>query len=205
MARATRDNLHSRLVTFLKITLPLVALGILSTLFLFSDGINPEDAIPYADVDIADRLAQPRVTEAAYSGVTDDGSALTLQVAEARTGAQGTEDGASARGLMGRLETPDGALTEIAAGMARLDQTARQIIMSGGIELITSAGVVAQAEGLAISLDITNVESTGKVSASGPFGQLTADHLHLTAQAGTAKSYVLVFSGDIRLIYQPKK
>ena len=205
MARAARDNLHSRLVAFLKITLPLVALGILSTLFLFSDGINPEDAIPYADVDIADRLAQPRVTDAAYSGVTEDGSALTLQVAEARTGTQGTDEDPSARGLMGRLETPDGARTEIAAAIARLDQTARQIIMSGGIELISSAGVVAQAEGLAISLDITNVESTGKVSATGPFGQLTAEHLHLTAQAGDAKSYVLVFSGDIRLIYQPKK
>ena len=56
MARPLRDNLHSRLVRVLKIALPLIALLLLSTLFLFSRKINPEDAIPYASVDVDDRL-----------------------------------------------------------------------------------------------------------------------------------------------------
>ena len=77
MARSPhRDNLHSRLVAILKVTLPLLALVILSTLFLISRKINPEDAIPYADVDIEDRLRDPKMTGASLSGMTPDGLSL---------------------------------------------------------------------------------------------------------------------------------
>jgi lipopolysaccharide export system protein LptC len=122
-APSARDNLHSRVVVALKVTLPLVALAVLSTLFLFSRGINPEDAIPYADVDIADRLAQPRMTGAGFATMTSDGAALTLGATEAVPG----KDGATARGLTGTLETPDGARTEIAAITAQFDDKAQRI------------------------------------------------------------------------------
>ena len=59
MVWARHDNLHSRLVYWLKITLPLVALMILSSVFLLSRSIRPEDAIPFAEVDIADRVTPP--------------------------------------------------------------------------------------------------------------------------------------------------
>ena len=55
MALIRADNLHSRLVFWLKIALPLVALALLATLFLFGRPIRPEDAIPYASTDITDR------------------------------------------------------------------------------------------------------------------------------------------------------
>ena len=45
---ATGDS-YSRLVQIGKIVLPLVALGILSTLFLFSGEVDPEAAIPFAE------------------------------------------------------------------------------------------------------------------------------------------------------------
>ena len=215
MARSARDNLHSRLVGILKITLPLLALAILSTLFLLSGGINPDDAIPYAEVDIADRLNQPRMTNAGYAGVTRDGAAINLQIAEARPAApsgtaatdpsaDGTSTiGPSARGLLGLLETPDGARLEIAAGLAQMEIATRRVLLSGGVELKSSTGIVAQADGFAFELDQTNVQSTGRVSAEGPFGQVTADHLSLTATPDLANSYVLVFKGDVRLLYQP--
>ena len=44
-----RLDLHSRLVTWAKVALPLAALAILSTLFLLADRIDPTAAIPYAD------------------------------------------------------------------------------------------------------------------------------------------------------------
>ena len=203
MALRARDNLHSRLVGILKITLPLLALAVLSTLFMFSRGINPDDAIPYADIDIADRLSQPRMTSAGYAGVTTDGAAISLQLAEARPGTA-TQD-PSARGFLGLLETPDGARLEIAAGLAQMKIANRQILLSGGVELKSSLGIVAEADGFAFALDQTNVQSTGRVSAEGPFGQVTADNLSLTATPDVKNSYVLVFKGDVRLLYQPKK
>ena len=104
MAWQPHDNLHSRLVAVLKVALPLIALGILSSLFLLSGRIDPEDAIPYAEVDVAARLREPRMTDAGFAGVTADGAALTLNAAEAKPGAAG----GSAKTVLGRLETSDG-------------------------------------------------------------------------------------------------
>lgn len=200
MARGTADNLHSRLVAVLKVALPLLALAILSTLFLFSRGIDPEDAIPYAQVDVEDRLREPRMTDAGYSGVTPDGAALTLTAAEAKPGV----DGGSASGLQGQLETADGARTEIAAIAARIDNKSRLLELSGGVELRASTGYVIQSDGFALALDRTWMESRGAVSAQGPLGQLTANGLRLDRGAGD-KSYLLVFNGEVRLLYQPKQ
>ena len=74
----TRGDTHSRLVGWLKLALPLAALVILSTLFLIADRIDPEAAIPYANVDVEDLARDPRMTTPSYAGLTSDGSALTL-------------------------------------------------------------------------------------------------------------------------------
>ena len=104
--RAAFDG-WSRLVSWLKILLPLVALALLSTLFLVSNRINPEDAIPYAEVDVAERLREPRMTAPTYAGTTTDGSSLVVSAAEARPESEGVS-GARAQDVVGKLTTPDG-------------------------------------------------------------------------------------------------
>lgn len=201
MAWHPADNAHSRVVAVLKIALPLVALGILSSLFLLSGRIDPEDAIPYAEVDVAARLREPRMTDAGFAGVTADGSSLTLNAAEARPGAEG----GTAKIVLGRLETPDGGTTELAAAAVQLDTAARMIELSQGVEMRSSAGYVISAPGIGVATDRTFAQSRGTVSAVGPIGQLTADHMELSAQEGVTNSYLLVFNGKVRLLYQPDR
>lgn len=211
MAALGRDNLHSRLVIWLKILLPLAALAILSTLFLVSSrGIIPEDAIPYAEAEIADRLREPRLTDASFAGMTKDGAALTLKAAMARPGVTGTADSGLARGLSGVLETPDGQRTELAAAEARLDEAARLMILSGGVKLTTSTGYQIETAGLTVALDhtgldSTGLDSTGQVTATGPGGTITAGRLHLGQASAGLPGYQLVFNGGVRLLYQPPK
>ena len=200
MAKPPRDNLHSRLVAILKVALPLIALALLSTLFLFSRKIDPEDAIPYATVDVEDRLRDPKMTDAGFAGVTKDGASLTLSAAEARP----ENDGGSLKLVMGALETPDGVTTELAASAVALDTAAKMIELTDGAELRASNGYVVQAQGLGVATDRTYVESRGAVSAQGPVGQLTADHM-LLSQQGNAGPYLLVFNGKVRLLYQPQR
>lgn len=195
---SARDNLHSRIVVILKVTLPLVALAILSSLFLFSRKIDPEDAIPYAEVDIADRLARPRMTDAGYSTTTSDGASLTIAASQVAPGT----DGAMATGLTGVLETADGARTEFSAADARLDGAAGRLDLSNGVELRSSSGVAITAEGLVMATDRTWLESRGQVEARGPFGTLSAGQLRLD-RGEAAGSYVLVFNAGVRLLYQP--
>lgn len=200
MAKPPRDNLHSRLVAILKVVLPLIALALLSTLFLFSRKIDPEDAIPYATVDVEDRLRDPKMTSAGFAGMTSDGASLTLSAAEARPAA----DGGSLKLVVGALETPDGVTTELAATAVALDTAAQMIELTDGAELRASNGYVVQAQGLGVATDRTYIESRGEVSAQGPVGQLTADHM-LLSQQGNAGPYLLVFNGKVRLLYQPQR
>lgn len=194
------DNLHSRLVGLLKVVLPLAALAILSTLFLVSQGVDPEEAIPYAQVDVADRIREPRVTDAAYAGVTADGAALTLQAADARPGVAGTENAGQATGVTGRLETPDGAVTDLVAGAGQLDAVAGKMSLSGGVVLTSSTGYRMEMDGISVATDRTALDSQGAVRATGPLGTLTAGSLHI---GKSGKGYVVVFKGGVKLIYLP--
>ncbi len=207
MAWTRRDNFHSRLVFWLKILLPLTALAILSTLFIVSRNVSPEDAIPYADVDIALRVKEPRLTDAVFAGMTADGAALTIKAGEAKPGVSGTNNSGNASDLSGLLETPDGARTDLVAKAAQLDQAAKVINLSGGVVVTNSAGYRIEMPGMAVKLDDTGLDSTGAVKATGPVGQITADAMHLGRADPDAKAnkpaYLLVFKGNVRLLYQP--
>lgn len=202
---AGADNLHSRLVYWLKILLPLAALVILSTLFLVSRDIRPEDAIPYAEVDIEDRLRSPRLTAPDFAGMTEDGAALSLKAAEARLAGQ---DGASAGDvldLVGLLETPDGIRTELTAHEARLDQAARRMVLGGGVVLNSSSGYRIETPGLSVALDRTALDSLGPVTANAPLFSLTAGALSLRLADPARQDYVLVFKDGVRMVYLPVK
>ncbi len=199
MARA--GNLHSRVVAWAKVILPLAALASLSLLFMVARTVNPEDAIPYARVDIEDRVREPRITTPSYAGVTADGAALTIEADTARPGNAATGESASADVVRGRLETPDGATTDLTASAAQINEDGDKMIFSGGVTVSNSAGYIVKAPEMVTALKATDVASGGgEVTGSGPVGNIRADQMRLTLGEG---GYLLVFNGSVRLIYQP--
>jgi lipopolysaccharide export system protein LptC len=201
-AMMIETDIHSRLIGWLKIILPLVALAILSTLFLVARTVDPNDAIPYAEVDVEDRLREPRITSPSYAGLTEDGAALTVTANEARPQA---EDGAGARAsaLVATLETPDGARTDLRANAGQIDPAARRILLSGGVTISTSSGWRVQSESISAAMDTTDISAPTPVTATGPAGTLSAQSMQLTQDAGRDGSYLLVFNGGVKLVYQP--
>ena len=198
MARADR---HTRVVSWLKVALPLSALAILSTLFLVARRIDPEAALPYAEVDVEDLAREPRMTAPTYAGTTSDGSALTLSADEARPSSDGAP--AEAAALRLNLDTPDGARTDLVAAEARMDPVAREVVLSGGVVVTTSSGYRLETAEMAARLDRTGLESRAPVTATGPAGDIRADRMVLSQDAQTPGAYVLVFNGGVRLVYQP--
>lgn len=198
MARIDR---HTRLVGWLKVILPLTALAILSTLFLVARRIDPEAALPYAEVNVEDLAREPRMTAPTYAGTTEDGAALTLSASEARPAAEGTP--AKAAGLRLELATPDGGQTELLAAEAVMDDSTRQVLMSGGVVLTTSSGYRLETAEVAAKLDRTGLESRAPVVATGPAGEIRAESMVLSQDNRTPGAYVLVFKGGVRLVYQP--
>ena len=200
MAMARQWDRHSRLVYWLKILLPLAAIIILSTLFLISHTIRPEDAIPYAEVDIATLIAEPRLTDPVFAGMTTDGAALSLQATEARLGTAGGPMAGVILNLTGLLETPDGAKTSLTAQQAELDQTARIAVLSGGVRITNSTGYQIDSQQVRVALDQTSIDSPGTVTAAGPVGTITAGSLHLGL---SGSDYVMLFKGGVTLVYLP--
>ncbi|KAF0116570.1 MAG: hypothetical protein FD150_272 [Rhodobacteraceae bacterium] len=198
MARA---DTHTRLVGWLKVGLPLMALAILSTLFLVARRIDPEAALPYAEVDVEALAREPRMTAPTYAGTTSDGAALTLSADEARPATGGAA--ATAASLRLALDTPDGARTELLAGSAVMGDGTREMILSGGVTVTTSSGYRLETAEVAAKLDRTGLESRAPVVATGPAGDIRADRMVLGQDARTPGAYVLVFKGAVRLVYQP--
>jgi lipopolysaccharide export system protein LptC len=194
---------HSRLVYWLKILLPLTAISILSTLFMASHTIRPEDAIPYADVDIATMVREPRLNAPDFAGMTADGAALSLRASAAKLGSADGTTAPQIADLVGLLETPDGGKTNLTAKQAELDQTARVAILSGGVQVSNSTGYVIDSQMIRVALDQTSVDSPGAITAQGPVGEITAGSMHLGLSTTPGGGYVLLFKDGVRLIYLP--
>lgn len=193
---------HTRVVGWLKVALPLMALLILATLFLVADQIDPEAALPYAEVDVAERAQEPRMTAPTYAGMTSDGASLTLTADEARP--ETRDSPAEAQGVHLELATPDGGMTDLRAATAVMDQTARQLLLSGGVTITTGTGYRLETAEVAAKLDRSGLESRVEVTATGPAGDIRADGMTLRQDKLTPGAYVLVFKGGVRLVYRPK-
>lgn len=197
MARWTDS--HTQIVTMLKLFLPLVALAILSSLFIFSRVIDPEAGIPYATVDVADRMREPKVTDAQYAGMTDDGSAISISVAVVVP--DGTSGG-SAKQVVARITSKQGDLTEVLAANLAYDQN--KAALTGGVEMRNS-GYDLKTEAMDLVMDRISLTSRGKVTGMGPLGNLTAGQMRLSVSDDPARDYLLVFNSGVHLLYQPLK
>lgn len=195
------DNAYSRLVAGLKILLPLAALGVLATLFLFQQHIDPSRAIPFATVDVEALARDAGIGAPTYAGVTEDGTAVTLTAATARPDPADPRR-LSAQEIAAVLESPDGARTDVTAAAGRIDGPGDLLELSGGVTIVTSTGYRLTTERLQAALDRTHVRSDTPVAAEGPPGRIAAGGMELTEAEGGG--YELVFTGGVKLLYDPQ-
>ncbi|MCV2879081.1 hypothetical protein OE699_09460 [Sedimentimonas flavescens] len=196
------DNSHSMIVAWVKIALPLAALALLSTLFMFSDKVDPQLAQFYAKVDVAELAREQRMTSPTYAGMTEDGSALTVRASAARPDPNGGA-GASAERLVAKIESRDGMVTDLTAAAGLLDPGNEGIRLSDGVTVQTSTGYRMATPVVQIATDRSRLEAPQPVMADGPFGTINADSMLMTTNA--AGSQDLIFNGHVKLIYQPQE
>ena len=187
---------RTRVVRWLRVLLPLAALAMLSTLFLFSRGGDSESRIPYAEVDAEAMVRDPRLVAPQYAGVTDDGARLTLRASEAAPG----QGGGRASDLRLDWQRPDGLRADLTAPQAGLaDGTIR---LDGGVRMTTSSGWTLEAQSAEAATDRSRILAQEGIEAQAPFGTISAQRMELAPGVDEDAS-ILNFSGDVRLIYQP--
>lgn len=201
MAKIT--DRHTRIVGWLKVILPLAALVLLSTIFLVSRTVDPDDAIPYATVDVTGRAMDPRLTAPTWSGVTGDGATLNIAAAEGRPPT--ADRPATLSALRAELNTPDGVETQLQAATGSFDPQAETITLTGQVRFRNSQGYDINMPALTARTDATRLEGQGPITALAPMGQLTAGGMVLTGDEGATPNYRLDFTGGVKLIYTPAK
>lgn len=196
------DNGYSRLVTWLKIVLPLTALAILSSLFLVSRTIDGELSLPYSTVDASDRLREPRLTRPTFSGISDDGAAVTVTAEDMRP-VLGKPDEGTARDLMVRMESLGGTVTTLEAATGWMNSETEDVVLGGGVIVTTSNGYRLTAPDMTGSVARTDLFATGGVAGDSPFGPITSDTMQITPDPDAPGSHVIDFNGSVRLLYHP--
>ena len=199
---STYDNSYSRFIAFAKVVLPLVALGILATLFLFSKSVDPQTTIPFSDVDVSEIARDQRIGAPNYAGVTDDGSAISITAKSAQPDAQDSTV-VTAELLSAVIDDLSGGQIDVVSKSGRIDSTNQQAAMMGDVVINTSTGYKITTDGVVIALDKTDVKTTGPITADGPMGHLEAGGMSLQQTEQTNNHKVLHFHSGVKLIYTP--
>lgn len=189
---------RTRIVRWLRVLLPLVALAILSTLFLLSKQPGEDPSIPYADVDAEEMAREPRMTAPEYAGVTRDGAAISLRADQVKTGAG--DGAAAAQGLRMTWRAEDGLAADLTAPEAAVEGGVIQL--GGGVRMTTSSGWAVTTPQIDSSTERSTITAPAEVQAFAPLGQLDAGAMQLSRDPESG-DHVLNFTDGVRLIYQP--
>lgn len=121
--------MYSRLIAWLKILLPLGALALLSTIFLYARGPDPIAVIPVltggADPTQTEQMGSPF-----YAGTTENGQGLTLAARQARF-SDAENSGMIADDLRAVIDVSDGNRIVIDATVGQMEEGDRLLLRDG--------------------------------------------------------------------------
>ena len=189
------------MVALLKVAFPLAALALLSTLFLLSRALDTETPIPFADVEIQERLRDQQITGPFFSGTTTGGDQMSFS-AEKLVTLPGSVGGNRAEDVLAKIETDKGTTFQLQADMAELNIGENTAMLTGDVSMVSSSGYQINTARLTALISELDVTTDGEVLASGPLGQLTAGKMRVFKPNQTDSTQML-FSDGVKLVYTP--
>lgn len=196
------DIAYTRLVNWLKVILPLLALAVLSTLFLVARTVDPAQQLPFAEVDVDELAREERIGAPNFTGVTAEGAAIAVSAQSAAP--DPLNDGRmTGETVEARITLPGGEAINISAAAMELNTQRGLAELRDNVLIESSAGYTLVAERLEVALDRTFARAPGPVTLQGGLGQIQAGSFELKGSPTGTAGYVLVFKDKVRLLYQP--
>lgn len=192
---------YSRLVAWLKVLLPLVALGLLSTLFLISGNAGQQAQIPFAQKDIEDRLSSRQVTQPFFSGTTSNGDRIHIAAEKMTTeGGQIGENRIEA--VSAQFDLLGGTRVSLLSDFGRFSMRDQTADLTGNVVFTTSDGYRLSTDRLDAMIAELHVHAPGPVVGDGPLGTLNAGSMLLEQREGQESPHLL-FTGGVKMVYEP--
>ncbi|MFY0595030.1 MAG: LPS export ABC transporter periplasmic protein LptC [Cognatishimia sp.] len=198
---ARRGLTYSQTITWLKVLLPLFALALFSTMFLFAQSVAPTSTIPFAKIELEDHAREQRLGAPFLTGQTVNGH--NIQV----TAASATPDPDHPRRsfvekLNAKLDQQDGVSLELDARTGTINSGLLTADLAGEVRLNASNGYQFQTEALTLNIDQGTAMSDTTTTGSGPFGSFEAGAMELTFE-GEQLGGRFLFTKGVKLIYTP--
>lgn len=205
-----RVRSYSRLVTWMKIALPLAAVGLVALLFLsmrdkgdLTELFTPEEL---ATLGAGLKLENPR-----FAGVTSKDEPFALR-AEWALPDSAVPTYIDLEHPSGEIRMADGRTVSATAVKARLNRIEKTLLLEGGVVLDTSDGYHVETERVEIDIDGETAIAPGPVSGSGPRGEIQAGSMRAssgtggkTPDSGPDAGGQIWFENKVRLVFIPAK
>ena len=192
-----------------KIGLPLAALGVFASLFIFSNA-RYADGISFEGVDLSALEEGLRLVEPSFTGATNRGEPFTVDADWALPDGPRPER-VELSGVRGEIRLVDDRNIVLRADMGVLEPKANILTLTEGVRFASSDGYEINASRARIDANDDSLVATGGVTATGPIGQISAERLRATrktpegADAGVRKGAYIWFENRVKVrIDQPK-
>ncbi len=194
---------YSRMVALLKVSLPLVALGILSTLFLVSRAVDPPSTIPFADSEVQERLTNQQVTGPLYTGMSANGDQIEF-IAETVVNSPDEVGTNISQNVEVTVDYASGLQAILVANTAETNMSEDRSRLIGDVKIVTSHGYELESELLLVRMTTPDIFSPGPVTGHTPVGPVDAGTMHYFVTEGSEGAQ-LVFTKGVKLIYLPQE
>lgn len=197
------DHAYTRIIRGLKVTLPLVALVLLSTMFMLSRKVDPSAAVALSDQAFRDRIDRSQLSGPQYDGNTKSGKNLTVTARSARPDPdiEGKTYGQVVNAL---INLDNGEVMTVKADTGVIDDAADLAVLSGNVHIITTDGYDLRTSQLTSLLSKIEGESAGRVDGFGPPGTLSAGKMYVKTEEKSG-NVMLLFTQGVHLVYNKPK
>ena len=194
------DDGYSALVAWLKTLLPIVALGLLSTIFLFSGRVDVTQSLPYTEHNIAEIVREQRITRPYFTGIASNGTEIALSAAYASPQIENAHI-LEITDLSVVLRSTSDRMVQVTAGRGALNSATQTAQISTNVHIAALPDFWVTTQALDMNLNQGVVSAKGGFQGVTSLGAITAGEMHLQM---TADDQQIVFLNDVRLVYSPK-
>ena len=195
---------YTRFVTVTKVVLPLIAIGLLGTVFLFTSDDSLEGGFSFSEADLDTLESGMRIVKPRMFGSNPNGDLYNF-VADELLPDSLTPSLVEAQKISGEIQYQTGGTVQLSAGKAEFMVEGNQIRLSGGMLVVTSDGSRVTGEGLLAELDTGKLISNGAVSATSPLGSIQAGNFRVElVEANDEEKQMIWFENGVMLSFKPE-
>jgi len=180
--------------------LPILALGMLSTIFLFSGKVDVTQSLPYAKLNIAEIVREQRITKPYFSGVSYNDTEITLSAAYASSDTQNA-DILNITDLSIILTSKHAKTVRITAGLGTLDATKQKVTVSKDVYLTAMPDFWLKTNSLTVDLQQGVATADTMFQSVTALGTINAGNMIVKTITNDQQ---IIFTNGVRLIYYPK-